>query len=230
MTPISKSLAAAALAAAAISNAGAAQAAGVSWVDWTTVTVAQQVLGTIADGADVVGLTYTGPRQFAQVTGGGPDDWVEPPVDPYTGGVIDRPPGTDIIALGTGGTKTIAFSRPVRDPYLALFNWDGVTTTFSAPLAVVSEGCGLAGCGTFSLSAGGTTLDGVGHATGVLRFHGTFDTLTFTDTTSSGIVRGFRVGLAAAPEPSAWALMIVGFGAAGSALRRQRRIATGTGA
>jgi hypothetical protein len=229
MTSIRTGLSAAAL----LLAAGAAHGATVDWVDWTTVNVSQQVLGTITSGPDTVGVTYTGPRQFALVTGGGPDNWVEPAADPYTGGVFNRPPGTDLIALGVGGTKTIKFSQAVKDPYLALFNWDGVSTTFSAPISVLSEGCGVAGCGGFTVSNGGLTLEGAGHATGVLRFHGTFDTLTFTDGTTSGIVRGFRVGLAnasATPEPAAWTLMIGGFGATGAMLRARRRRATASAA
>lgn len=38
------------------------------------------------------------------------------------------------------------------------------------------------------------------------------------------IVNGERAPVAAVPEPAAWALMILGFGAAGSALRRRRTV------
>lgn len=38
-----------------------------------------------------------------------------------------------------------------------------------------------------------------------------------------GLVTGFNVAAAAVPEPATWALMLVGFGVTGSALRRTRR-------
>ena len=39
----------------------------------------------------------------------------------------------------------------------------------------------------------------------------------------SGAVRYWSTGVAAVPEPGTWALMLVGFGAAGASLRRRRR-------
>ncbi|ODT87174.1 PEPxxWA-CTERM sorting domain-containing protein [Phenylobacterium sp. SCN 70-31] len=57
-------------------------------------------------------------------------------------------------------------------------------------------------------------------------------TLKAADTSGgvSGVYGGWRLELtpsvmAAAPEPGAWALMIVGFGAAGAMLRQRRRVA-----
>ncbi|WP_337189348.1 PEPxxWA-CTERM sorting domain-containing protein [Phenylobacterium sp.] len=54
----------------------------------------------------------------------------------------------------------------------------------------------------------------------------TLTSIVFTDTGATGYQRGVLTGLtlqtAVVPEPASWAVMILGFGAAGSALRRRR--------
>jgi hypothetical protein len=211
---------AAGAAAVGLAAAGAASAATIDWVDWTTVLPSQQTLGTITTSGGPVGVTFAGHAAFEQVTGGGQDNWVD---DGYTQGQVNRPPGTDIIMLAGGGAETITFAKAVTDPYLALADWNNVHVTFSAPFSVVSEGCGVHGCGSFSVNGTNTGFTGVGDAYGVIKFKGTFTQLAFTDSELGG-QHGFRVGLAEAgvPEPASWALMILGFGGAGAALRRRK--------
>src|SRR5687768_17555752 len=111
--------------AAAISFVAApAQAVEVQWADLTSST-ANSVSGTIAVGSDNISVDFGGPLFFAQ-TNGGTNYWVEGNPGPYTGGIVENAPGTsDIIALGTGGAKTIKFSKTVSDVYLALVSWNG---------------------------------------------------------------------------------------------------------
>jgi hypothetical protein len=202
--------------AAAMAFAGAAGAVTVDWVNWTSVQPSQDILGTITTPGGPVGVDFSGSHSFAQITGGGTDYWIDLG---YTQGVVNRPPGTDIIALSAGGAKTLTFSHAVTNPYLAFTSWNGNFVQFSAPFSIVSEGCGYWGCGTFVPQNNNTAFYGNGEVHGVLQFHGTMTQLSFTDT--SEFWHGFTVGLAT-PEPASWALMILGFGAAGTALRRRR--------
>lgn len=211
-----------AVATAALLSAGAASAAiDVAWADWTS-SGSNVVNGVInAPGGDV-GVTFDGAYAFAQ-TSGGTDYWV---LGNYTQGLVNRPTGTDIIGLVNGGAKTITFSQAVTDPFVAFTSWNGNVVTFSSPFTIISQGCGYWGCGTFTPSNGNLTFTGAGEVHGVLQFQGTFTSLSFTDTSENW--HGLTVGVAdvangAIPEPSAWALMIAGFGLAGTALRSRRR-------
>src|SRR5512143_2581319 len=103
---------AAAAATATLAFASAANAAiSVNWADLTYVDPSSNIHGTITAGADTVNVTYSGAWTFAQVTGGGTDYWYESPAygaSGYTdqGAIVNRPTGTDIIALDAGGLTT----------------------------------------------------------------------------------------------------------------------------
>ena len=137
-------------------------------------------------------------------------------------GVVNRPTGTDLITLNAGGTKVITFSQAVVNPFLAFTSWNANSVSFSAPYTVISEGCGFWGCGTFQ-PAGPNAFFGNGEVHGVLQFQGTFTQLVFNDSDENW--HGFTVGAEgiAVPEPATWAMMIMGFGAAGSMLRRRQK-------
>ncbi|THD64503.1 MAG: PEP-CTERM sorting domain-containing protein [Phenylobacterium sp.] len=64
------------------------------------------------------------------------------------------------------------------------------------------------------------------HYTGVFTGSGS-DTITFSDEDLFGYwsLDNVSVTLASVPEPAAWAIMLLGFGFAGSALRRRRTLA-----
>ncbi|MBL8554334.1 MAG: PEP-CTERM sorting domain-containing protein [Phenylobacterium sp.] len=212
---------AAAVATAALAAASQAGAVTVNWADWTAQTSGTHVDGTITVGSDMVDVDYDGAIYFTQ-TNGGTDFWLD---TGYTQGVVNRPTGTDLIALDGGGLKTITFSQAVVNPYLAFTSWNNNTVNFSAPFTIVSQGCGYWGCGTFSPNITNTGFFGSGEVHGVLQFQGTFTSLTFTD--SSELWHGFTVGIGGVstgvPEPATWGLMILGFGAAGAMLRSRRR-------
>jgi hypothetical protein len=214
-------------AAAALSlGASAAEAVVVQWADLTSST-ANSVNGSIAVGSDNVSVEYQGPVFFAQ-TNGGTNYWVEGNPRPYTGGIVENAPGTpDIIALSAGGAKTIKFGKTVSDVYLALVSWNGNSGIFDQPFEVISSGCGFWGCGGFA-NVTPNSFTATGELHGVIRFTGAFDQVTFTDQTEGW--HGIQVGIGGVfvpppppgvPEPAAWALMIAGFGLAGSAMRRR---------
>jgi hypothetical protein len=72
--------------------------------------------------------------------------------------------------------------------------------------------------------AGGLTLDGdVYQGTGVVSSLGVFTDTTAVDSGDPGVIEVGLLGPSAVPEPGAWALMLVGFGLAGAALRGRRR-------
>jgi len=194
--------------------ASAASAVTVNWADLTTLS------GTTVTGAiGSVGVTAVAPGlSFAQVAGG-TDYWVDLG---YTQSVVNRPPGTDVIALNRAATNTITFSAPVKDVYLAFNSWNGNTVTFSAPFTIVSQGCGYWGCGTFVPNAGNTGFFGSGEVHGVLKFSGTYSSLSFND--SSENWHGYQIGIGTVPEPASWALLIAGFGMVGVAARRRRTV------
>ena len=206
----------------ALLSAGSASAAiNVAWASWTNPS-AGIVGGNIAAPGGNVGVTFTGPYLFAQTNNVGTDYWRD---DGYTQGLVNRPTGVDVIALNDGGMKTITFSQAVTDPYLAFTSWNGNTVTFSAPFQLVSEGCGYWGCGSFN-TVGGTGFSTGTEVHGVLKFIGTFTSLSFTDSGENW--HGFTVGIAdvanGVPEPATWAMMIAGFGLVGVSLRSRRRV------
>lgn len=231
----SMKLALAAAATLALSAVPTQAAVSVTWVDWTEAD-ADTVVGTLGEGGATA--TFNSPQGFGFVqTNGGTNYWTEDSPAPYTGGTgpnaPSNAPGTpDIIALSTGGTKTITFSQAISGLYLALVSWNGNGATFDQDFEIVSQGDGYWGSGgLFEKVPGSTpgsyTLLGVsGEPHGVIYFPGTFTSLTFTDNTNEfwhGVTIGIGAFAQPVPEPATWGMMIAGFGAAGVAMRRRRR-------
>ncbi|MFL5298194.1 MAG: PEPxxWA-CTERM sorting domain-containing protein, partial [Phenylobacterium sp.] len=130
------------------------------------------------------------------------------------------------IVGGTGATNAISFSSAVLNPVIAIWSLGQSGTqasfVFNAPFTVEAGGP--------SAEYNGGPLGGVSpvvtgnESNGVIQFHGTFNSLTFTNPQAENWY-GFAVGVAGVPEPASWALMILGFGGVGSALRTRRRMA-----
>ena len=204
-----------------------ASATPVSWTDWTSATTTT-ASGTLdVNGNPVtVSVTDTAAFAFTQVNGTGTNYWN--PSAPYlSAAVSNAPPGTDIIALNTGGTVTIDFSAPVLDPLIALVSWNSNVVDFGVPIDILSFGQGYWGNGTPILNAGGTGFTGSGEVHGVIELPGTYSSISFTNTSENW--HGFTVGVVGladgnpnpAPEPATLALF--GFGLAGLAATRRRK-------
>lgn len=199
-----------------------ASATTIAWTDWTSGS-GTGAAGTIAAPGGTVNVTFTGTTFFVQ-TSCGTGYWV-----PGTyNGTFNKPPACDMVALATGGTRTIAFDVPVKDPYIALQSWNGNTADFGTPIEIVANGSGFWGSGTPILNDTGTGFFGSGEVHGIIRLPGTFTSITFTHTTE--VWHGFTVGVldrapppgGVIPEPATWAMLIAGFGLVGVTARRRR--------
>ena len=198
--------------------AGAADA--FTTVNWAKLSSSSANI--VGGSIGAVGVTYNGSYSFAQLNGAGTNYW-QP--DNYSLGVVTPVPTSDVIALDQGGSKTITFSKPVTNVFIAFNSWNGNTVTFDRPFTVISQGGSYWGSGTFIPNGTNTGFFGNGEVVGVLEFAGTFTSLTFTD--SSENWHGIQIGIGSAgvPEPATWTMMLGGVGLLGGVLRR-RRVAT----
>lgn len=226
MGQFSKIAAATVLAGSLFAASDATAAINVNWANWTAQPSATHADGSITTGTGSVDVDYDGAINFTQLNNTGTDFWID---SGYTQSAVNRPTGTDLISLNIGGSKTITFSKAVVNPYLAFTSWNGNTVNFSAPFSIISQGCGYWGCGAFTPNGTSDGFFGTNEVHGVLKFTGTFTSLSFTD--SGEAWHGFTVGISdiaptgGVPEPATWAMLIMGFGGIGAAMRRRRTLA-----
>lgn len=122
----------------------------------------------------------------------------------------------------TGG----AFSLPVRDAMFFGLNFSDIPGGAQPETATST--------GTFSFGGGPDIGAGCGNCTSLIAFQSNAP-LSFTGLAAFGsfslgepyainsISISYQVNDSAAPEPATWALMLIGFGGAGTILRRRRR-------
>ena len=186
---------------------GPASAATVIWNTWNTATS-----GT--DGS--LGVTFSGGPTDNLVTG-------YPSYTPAStfadGSVVSNAPlsTNNILQLvgGTNALQTVTFSQAVVDPVFAIWSLgaSGNTASFvfnQTPTFVV--GGPSAEYGGSAITVSGKTVSGT-EGNGTIEFIGTFTSITWTNPNSE-YWYGFNVGydaVAPVPEPSTWAMMILGF-------------------
>lgn len=162
----------------------------VFWTDWTTLVSDSEVSGTMTIDSTTVDVTFNGAYQYAQISGG--TNYWNPSAPYISSDVENAPSDPDIIQLFVGGSATITFSQPVRDPILALVSWNGNVVDFGVPIEILSFGNGYWGSGTPILNDTGTGFTGSGEVHGVIRLPGSYSSITFTHTSESW--HGFTVG------------------------------------
>lgn len=204
-----------------------AQAAPVSWVDWTSgqAGASGSASGVLTIADQTVNVTFSGELRYAQ-TSGGANYWN--PTAPYTSAQVDNaPPAADILTFVQPSARTFTFSAPVQDLFLAIVSMNSNSYVFDRDFEIVSFGAGYWGNGTMTrtdLGNGSYALSGTGEPHGVIRFTGAISTFTLTSTRAEdwhGVTVGTYGIAAPVPEPSGWALMLAGLGLTGALVRRR---------
>jgi hypothetical protein len=114
-------------------------------------------------------------------------------------------------APGTSATLTFRFTELVR--------FDGAFFSGKAPVAYdfYREGVKVGSAGSFGLDD-----EAAYYASG---YSGLVDEVRLSGNTGNWVMDDLTYSTGVVPEPGTWALMILGFGAAGAALRSRRRSA-----
>jgi hypothetical protein len=205
------------LAAAFLAVVGSATAAdaAVVWTTWTEPGVQSNTAGSATGSMGGVAVGYTGEMQCVNCY---VSNWS--PASTWEGGpVTSAPPGNSSIQLFGGGSvlDTITFSAPVVNPVLAIVSLGqgGINASFdfsttSGVAFSLAGGGPSAQWGGVPLTSSGEAVFGV-EGNGLVMFQGTYSSISWTNPTFENYY-AFTVGsVGAVPEPSTWAMMILGF-------------------
>jgi PEP-CTERM motif len=121
----------------------------------------------------------------------------------------------DFEVVGSGGTFDYLFAAPVSFFDLVVGSLDSYNTLkiFSTSGTTTLNGCEIVGCGVGV--ANGDQSSPLSN--GIVRYSGSG--ITGFEATSAGTAFEFDAIRTGAPEPATWALLLLGFGAVGAALR-----------
>jgi hypothetical protein len=195
-----------------------ASASTVDWATWSNVVpgaTAGSATGTTADTT----FTYTG--ELESFVANYPS---YTPTSTFSGGTVGNAPpqSNGIIQLfgDKGATDTITFATAVTNPVLAIWSLGqgGLSASFnftsSEPFTIESGGPSAEYSGsTITLGSGNSVLGSEGN--GTIQFNGTFNSISWTNPTYENWY-GFTVGtVAPVPEPSTWAMLLLGFAGLG---------------
>jgi len=199
------------IAAGALVGSGA-NAAIIDWATWNAPTATGPTAGAVTGSAGGVGISYSGELlslSFAPLY---------TPTSSWVGGTVSNAPdpskGAIQIQGGQGtGPDTITFATGVLNPILSIWSLGqtGDATRFiftTDNFAIQASGPNIP-YGGVSLTRSPFTVTGVESA-GSLQFNGLVTSITWTNPDPE-YWYGFTVGVSAVPEPSTWAMMILGF-------------------
>ncbi|WP_397420182.1 PEPxxWA-CTERM sorting domain-containing protein [Phenylobacterium sp.] len=201
--------------------------------------------GNIA-GSTISGVTFSSPdgNTLNVVSGastftpggfGGVIDASTNFLEPTSGGFLLSPGGSELVpgpALGQKDGLQLVFATPLQAFGLDILHQSFDCCTF-ADYTIFNSGGGIIASGGIIGGSGGGGAPHGSSFFGVYSAAGDIKRIVFNDTDDNGEFPdanlgydSFRFG-AAVPEPATWAMMIVGFGFAGGALRRRRILALG---
>jgi hypothetical protein len=211
---------------AVMASASAAGAATIDWNAWSSTFTTGATGGSATGTAGSVGVTYSGELENLFL---GYPSWG--PAGTFNGGSISNAPSPSdgIVQLFGGGSvvDTITFSHPVTNPVMAIWSLGqgGINASFQfsgEPFTIESGGPSNEYGGQSITSSGDAVFGSEGN--GTIQFLGTYSKITWTNPVFENWY-GFDVGVAAVPEPATWAVMLMGFGGLGLAMRSRRRSA-----
>jgi hypothetical protein len=216
---------------AAIFAVSGANAATIDWTTWNTPGAPGNPGGIATGTAGSVGITYTGELQSISVNY---PSWN--PSTSYVGGVVGNAPlASDNTVQIFGGNglaatvDTITFSHAVTNPVFAIWSLGqpGTQAEFDFTAPVTYQAGGVSAEYSFGqpITVNGQNVYGV-EGNGTITIDGTFTSISWTNPVFENWY-GFTVGVeSAVPEPSTWAMMILGFFGVGfMAYRRKNRMA-----
>ncbi|MDN3275964.1 PEPxxWA-CTERM sorting domain-containing protein [Frankia sp. RB7] len=203
----------------------AANAATVVWTNWTSGTISS-TSGSAAGTMGSVAVTYSGENDCLNCY---VSNWS--PASTWQGGpVSNAPPGNGSIQLQGGGnpvvTDTITFSTAVLNPVLAIVSLGqgGINASFdfdSTLTFTLAGGGGSSQWGGVPLQANGSVVFGQ-EGNGLVLFSGLISSISWTNPVAENYY-AFTVGeVGAIPEPSTWAMMLLGFCGVGFLAYRRR--------
>jgi hypothetical protein len=243
-TPARALLAALAALALGAPTAGAQARENVYWADWTSSSLGESRVGSVAGSLNVngtaVGVTFSGELEFATTAPGGTNYFA--PRATFLGTLLQdaQPITSDIIAIsgGTGIVNTFTFAQAITNPVMSIVSLGRGSTpvdyVFNAPFELVSGGPNSTFGGVALTRPSPNTVRGQ-EGNGTIRFLGTFTSLSFT-TVGGEYWNGFTLGVQGLasnnpppvnviPEPSTYALMAAGLALTGALARRRTRTA-----
>ncbi len=209
-------------------SASAASAATIDWADWSNTSPVTATVGTNTATYTGDGVWYLGGSGVSPGSSGlDPVTWG--PTSTYVGGPVGNAPPVsgNIIQLvgGNSDINTVAFTTPVTDPVMAIWSLgsNGTPASFMFNLAEA-----------FQIVAGGPSDEGIvnnwgnnsaiitcnlvtvcgAEGNGTIEFLGTFSSISWTNPQYENWY-GFTVGVAAAPLPSTWTMLLIGFAGLG---------------